>query len=337
MERTPLLSLRGARLRLGTRQVLRGVDLSLQRGEVVALLGASGCGKTTLLRCIAGLSPFDSGSILLDGRDLSELPVQSRGLGFMFQNYALFPNLTVQGNVEFGPLADGLSPAAAAQRAKALLDMVGLGEWAGRRPAQLSGGQRQRVALARALARHPALLLMDEPFSALDEHFRAPLRRAFRQLQRDLQQTCLIVTHDRDEAYELADRVALMIDGEIAQCASPAELWTRPANWQVASFLGAFNLLPADQRAGMPRAGWWAVPVARCRLSARATVREEQDWCLTVRVSDVVRSSARQLMVGTTDSGHSVKVWLELGDQAPELGQTVEVLLPHRFLHPMER
>ncbi len=337
MERTPLLSLQGAHVRLGARHVLRGVDLSLQRGEVLALLGASGCGKTTLLRCVAGLAPLDRGSLLLEGCDLSARPVQARGLGFVFQNYALFPNLTVRANVEFGPLADGLAPAAAAERARALLAMVGMANWAGHRPSQLSGGQRQRVALARALARHPALLLMDEPFSALDEHFRAPLRRSFRQLQKELQQSCLIVTHDRDEAYELADRVALMIEGEIAQCAAPADLWTRPASTEVAQFLGAFNLLPADQRPGMPQAGWWAVPVARSMLKSRAKALQDQDWSLPVRVTDVARSSARQLLTGTTADGHALKVWLELGDDAPELGQLVELVLPHAHLHHMER
>ncbi|MGM9516903.1 ABC transporter ATP-binding protein [Roseateles sp. DB2] len=336
MERTPLLSLHGAHVRLGTRQVLRGVDLSLQRGEVLALLGASGCGKTTLLRCIAGLAPIDSGRILLEGRDLSALPVQARGLGFVFQHYALFPNLTVRGNVEFGPLADGLAPPAAAERAQTLLEMVGMGDWAGHRPAQLSGGQRQRVALARALARHPALLLMDEPFSALDEHFRAPLRRSFRQLQRDLQQSCLIVTHDRDEAYELADRVAVMIDGEIAQCAAPADLWTRPASSAVAKFLGAFNLMPAMQRSGGPQTGWWSVPVARSRLGAGQQGQQGQDWRVSVRVTDVARNSARQLLTGTTADGHPLRVWLELGDEPPALGQSVEVVLPHAHLHHLE-
>lgn len=337
MASTPLLSLHAAQVRLGHRQVLRGVDLHLDGGEVVALLGASGCGKTTLLRTIAGLVPLDAGRLLLDGRDMTAAPARERGLGFMFQHYALFPNLTVQGNVEFGPRADGMAPHQATARARSLLDMVGMTEWATHLPAQLSGGQRQRVALARALARHPSLLLMDEPFSALDEHFRSPLRRAFRQLQRTLRQTCLVVTHDRDEAFELADRVALMIDGEIAQFAPPEELWTRPASTAVAHFLGAFNVLPAAMRPGEPASGWWAVPVARCSLLAPEADHPPGDWLVRFRVTDVARGAARQLLTGTTEQGHVLRVWLDLGADMPAFGQTLALLLPQAHLHHLPR
>ena len=221
MEHAQELVVRQAALALGGKPILRDVDLELARGEVVALLGASGCGKTTLLRSIAGLATLDAGRIAIGGRDVTRASAQERGVGVVFQHYALFPNLSVRENIEFGLRAAGISRTEATERAESLLQLVELEAHRDTRPARLSGGQRQRVALARALARKPSLLLMDEPFSALDESFRVPLRRSFRRLQRQLQQTCLVVTHDRAEAFELADRVAVMFDGRIAQCDTP--------------------------------------------------------------------------------------------------------------------
>jgi ABC-type Fe3+/spermidine/putrescine transport system ATPase subunit len=250
--------------------VLRGIDLRLPRGEIVALLGPSGCGKTTLLRSIAGLEATQSGHIRIGGRDVAGLRPQARGIGMMFQNYALFPNLSVRDNIAFGPLAQGWSAERTTARTDKLLTLIELQAHAEQRPAQLSGGQRQRVAMARALAPEPALLLMDEPFSAIDESFRLPLRRAFRQLQQALGQSCVIVTHDREEAFELADRVAVMLDGRIARIDTPAALLQQPRDMAVARFLGAFNIytaLPADvlqrwaARAPTACSGPWAAPM----------------------------------------------------------------------------
>ena len=263
------LIVRGASAVLGGRQVLRGIDLAVAKGQLLALLGASGCGKTTLLRAVAGLAELDGGQILIAGRDVTRMAARQRGVGVVFQHYALFPNLSVLENVKFGLLAGGQSVAAANARAGELLELVELEGHAAKLPAQLSGGQRQRVALARALARKPSLLLMDEPFSALDESFRLPLRRSFRRLQRELGQTCLLVTHDREEAYELADQVAVMFDGSIAQCCPPQQLWQAPANRRVAEFLGAFNRLDA----GLAPAPWyrasgsWIAPIEALQIS----------------------------------------------------------------------
>jgi ABC-type Fe3+/spermidine/putrescine transport system ATPase subunit len=234
------LSLEGVNLSVPGKHILRDVSVQLQAGEVLALLGPSGCGKTSLLRGIAGLQDWDSGRLSLHGQDMGGVPVQSRGVGMVFQHYALFPQMDVRANVGFG--LQGLPSERRRARVDELLQLVGLTELAGRKPHELSGGQRQRVALARALAPQPSVLLLDEPFSALDEQFRRPLRRAFRQLQRGLRQTCVLVTHDREEAFELADQVAVMKDGCILQQDSPAALLAQPATEEVASFLGCFNL-----------------------------------------------------------------------------------------------
>ena len=308
MEHPQELVVRQAALTLGGRAILRDVDLALARGEVVALLGASGCGKTTLLRAIAGLAALDGGSIAIGGRDVTSASAQQRGVGVVFQHYALFPNLSVVENVKFGLLAEGVAQATATERADALLRLVELEAHRDSRPARLSGGQRQRVALARALARKPSLLLMDEPFSALDESFRIPLRRSFRGLQRQLRQTCLVVTHDRAEAFELADRVAVMFDGRIAQCDTPAALWRQPATRQVATFLGAFNLIAAATAPGTLRrdAGWWAMPQDALSLRGEAgglVLRAQvvESWVGQQRASVELRTEAGDLVTVSHD------------------------------------
>jgi ABC-type Fe3+/spermidine/putrescine transport system ATPase subunit len=278
------LLVRQASLALGGRPILQGIDVELPRGQVLALLGGSGCGKTTLLRAIAGLQPLDDGTIHLDGRDVSRTPTTDRGIGVVFQHYALFPNLSVLDNIAFGLQARGDTTAQQQARVAELLALVGLAEHATKRPGQLSGGQRQRVALARALAPRPSLLLLDEPFSALDESFRVPLRRSFRQLQRELGQSCVLVTHDRDEAFELADQVAVMFDGRIEQCSPPAELWQRPQTRRVADFLGAFNQLDARSAPEPWRrdTGWWIAPLAALQMAGATTATEA--WRLSARV-----------------------------------------------------
>ncbi|MCP4804229.1 MAG: ABC transporter ATP-binding protein [Proteobacteria bacterium] len=231
-----ILSVTDLHVELGGTPIVRGVDVSVDAGEVVALLGPSGCGKTTTLRAIAGLETASAGRIELSNRDLVGVPAHERGLGLVFQEGALFPHLTVRGNIGFAT-----KEARRVDELLALLRLKGLGD----RPVHaLSGGQRQRVALGRALAPRPALLLMDEPFGSLDTALRIELRSEFFALARETGVAVLLVTHDQDEAASCADRIALMQEGRIAQLGSPEDLRRRPASRFVVQFMGAAALLP---------------------------------------------------------------------------------------------
>jgi len=247
----PFLSVRQVTRRFGAFTALEGVSLDVAQGEFVCLLGPSGCGKTTLLRIIAGLEAQDAGSIVAGGRDISTLPPGERDYGIVFQSYALFPNLTVAQNVAYG-LGD-VRGSRARERVSEMLALVGLSGSEARYPSQLSGGQQQRVALARALAPAPSLLLLDEPMSALDAQVREHLRIELRRLQRKLNVTTVMVTHDQDEAMAMADRIAVMSNGRIEQTGSPADIYAQPATAFVAGFVGQANWLPLSRSAeGMP-------------------------------------------------------------------------------------
>jgi len=240
------IAIRNISKRFGNFEALKGVDLDVEAGELVALLGPSGCGKTTLLRIIAGLETADQGSVLLSGEDATDLHVRERNVGFVFQHYALFRHMTVFDNVAFGlrmkPRATRPPEDKIAERVHALLNLVQLDWLADRFPAQLSGGQRQRIALARALAVEPRVLLLDEPFGALDAKVRKELRRWLRRLHDELHVTSIFVTHDQEEALEVADRVVVMNQGLIEQIGSPQEVWDNPASPFVYGFLGDVNL-----------------------------------------------------------------------------------------------
>ncbi len=246
----------------GPNPVLRDVSLAVATGELVALLGPSGSGKTTLLRVIAGMEEADPGSgpIVFDGVDMSGSAIAERRIGFVFQHYALFKHMTVFENIAFGLRAKPwrARPGEAAIRAKVLelLDLIQLASFARRYPSQLSGGQRQRVALARALAVEPRILLLDEPFGALDATVRRELRRWLRRLHETIQVTTIFVTHDQEEALELSDRVAVMNKGRIEQFASPREVYEKPASLFVFQFLGHYNVFAGRAKgAGGPPEG----------------------------------------------------------------------------------
>ncbi|KWX89187.1 ABC transporter ATP-binding protein, partial [Paenibacillus riograndensis] len=222
------LKLQGIRKRFGDVPVLAGVDLNIGEGELVTLLGPSGCGKSTLLRCIAGLTELNSGSILLADKELTKLPPRSRDVGMVFQSYALFPNLTVRQNVEYGMRMRGVAPAARRSRCEELLALVDLEDKRDVYPQSLSGGQQQRVALARSLAVQPKLLLLDEPLSALDAKIRKNLRAAIRAIQRRHGMTHLFVTHDQETALILSDRTVILKQERLVQECSPRRLYTAP-------------------------------------------------------------------------------------------------------------
>jgi sulfate transport system ATP-binding protein len=244
----------------GAFHALNDVSLDFPTGELVALLGPSGCGKTTLLRIIAGLENADSGRVYLDGEDASDTHVRERQVGFVFQHYALFKHMTVFDNVAFGlrarPRKERPAEAVIKRKVHQLLELVQL-DWAGDRfPAQLSGGQRQRIALARALAVEPRVLLLDEPFGALDAKVRKELRRWLRRLHDELHVTSVFVTHDQDEAIEVSDRIVLINQGKVEQVGSPDEVYQHPASAFVYSFLGAANRFPvagSDSAIGFAR------------------------------------------------------------------------------------
>ena len=243
--------------RFGRTAVLDGVSLDVRQGELVALLGPSGSGKTTLLRIIAGLERAESGRLSIGGIDATDLAPRDRGIGFMFQNYALFGHMTVAANIAFGltvrPRARRPDAAAIDAKVRELLSLVRLDGFERRFPGQLSGGQRQRVALARALAVEPRVLLLDEPFGALDAKVRLELRHWLRELHDRIGLTTVFVTHDQEEALELADRVAILNAGRIEQIGPPSEVYDRPASGFVMEFLGEVNRVPARVVAGQAR------------------------------------------------------------------------------------
>jgi iron(III) transport system ATP-binding protein len=270
------IDVRAVSKRFGQLEVLRDVDLRVEPGQIVALLGSSGCGKTTLLRTIAGLERLDAGEVRVGDRLLStaardvHVPPEKRRVGMVFQDWALFPHLTVAQNVGYGlPRAERRG-----RRVAAALHMVGLDGLGGRQPATMSGGQQQRVALARALAPQPGVLLLDEPFSNLDSTLRVQVRTEVHQLLADLGVTTVFVTHDQEEAFVLGDEVAVMQSGRIVQQARPAELYARPATPWVATFVGDANLVVGDGRGdhAVTAVGDVALDVSRTGGSARGPV-----------------------------------------------------------------
>ncbi len=310
--------------RFGAFAALEAINLHIQEGELLALLGPSGSGKTTLLRIIAGLEHADGGRVLFGGADASRLSVQERRTGFVFQHYALFRHMTVADNIAFGlnvrRRAERWPAARIASRVEELLSLVQLQGLGGRYPTQLSGGQRQRVALARALAIEPRVLLLDEPFGALDAQVRRDLRRWLRDLHDRTGLTTVFVTHDQEEALELADRVAILNGGRIEQLATPAEAYDHPASPFVYSFVGAVNRL-RGRRCGD------RIEVAGLSLPADAAVPAGPALDLYVRPEDIRIGGDgwHALVLESQRSGPRLRVRARLlaGD-----GEEVELELP---------
>jgi iron(III) transport system ATP-binding protein len=324
--RPAAVALQGIAKRFGAVVALERVTLEVGDGEFVCFLGPSGCGKTTLLRIIAGLERQDVGTVRMAGRDVSGLPPRERNYGIVFQSYALFPNLTVARNVAYGLETRRAARARIAARVDELLALVGLARHRDRYPAQLSGGEQQRVALARALAPSPALLLLDEPLSALDARVRVALRAEIKALQRRLHITTIMVTHDQEEALTMADRIVVMNHGVVEQIGTPVEIYAEPASLFVARFVGRMNVLDAvaSARPGWARAG--ALDLRHRAGPARAAgerlalaIRPEE-----IRVAAAARETADNRVVarvtGIQFLGAFARLTLALpGAGAPEL------------------
>jgi putative spermidine/putrescine transport system ATP-binding protein len=261
--------------------VFSDINCVINKGEFVTLLGPSGCGKSTLLRCIAGLTSVTSGRILLEGQDLVPVSPQKRGIGMVFQSYALFPNMTVEQNVAFGLRMQKINSDDSQKRVAEILKLVELTDFANRYPHQMSGGQCQRVALARSLVTQPRLLLLDEPLSALDARIRKHLREQIRAIQRELGLTTIFVTHDQEEALTMSDRIFLMNQGRIVQSGDAETLYTAPVDVFAAGFIGNYNLLDADSASRLLQR-----PV-RTRLAIRP---EAIELSLTGDLDGLVRS-----------------------------------------------
>jgi len=308
----PLVRFEGVTKRFGELAAVDDVSLDIAEGEFFALLGPSGCGKTTLMRMLAGFEAPDEGRILLNGEDIAGLPPHRRPSSMMFQSYALFPHLDVEKNVAFGLVQQGWARAAIGPRVEEMLSLVRLEGLNRRKPDQLSGGQRQRVALARALAPGPKILLLDEPLAALDRKLREDTQLELRALQRRLGLTFMIVTHDQDEAMVVADRIAVMRVGGVAQMGPPREVYERPASRYVAQFLGEANLFPDD-------AGWRLVRPEKMAISAAEVAGATAGVVAEIaylgdRTRYVVLAQGQKLLISRANVGPPLP--LRLGDAA---------------------
>ena len=300
MKDTSIVRIEGLTKRFGAVTAVDGVDLVIERGELFALLGGSGCGKTTLLRLLAGFELPDAGRIVIDSQDMTGVPPHRRPVNMMFQSYALFPHMNVAENVGYGLRREGLPKAEIALRVAAALEQVRLSDYAARRPAQLSGGQRQRVALARALVKRPKLLLLDEPLAALDRKLREGTRFELVRLQEELGLTFIMVTHDQEEAMSMASRLAVMDLGRVVQVGTPHEVYERPRSRFVADFIGIANILPlSDSRR------WLALRPEKIALGA---ARPDTAHAVAGKIVDAAYEGDRSLYRVAVDDGSLLSV-----------------------------
>ena len=296
------VEVRNVSLAYGATQVLHDVSVTVEPGEFFALLGPSGSGKSTLLRLIAGFNQAQSGQVLIGGEDLSRVPPWKRDIGMVFQNYALWPHMTVAQNVAFGLEERRLPKEAVRAKVAAALELVGLTHFSGRRPGQLSGGQQQRVALARTIAIEPKVLLLDEPLSNLDAKLRVYMRAELLSLQRKLGITTIFVTHDQEEALSISDRVAVLDHGVIQQIGTPMELYDHPANRFIADFVGTINLLPGRVQADQGGVCFESAVLGRIDLPADTVAQPDAEIA--------IRPHALRLAPAGRP-GDAGRIWLE--------------------------
>jgi iron(III) transport system ATP-binding protein len=326
---TAILEIKGLAKSFNANTVLHDIDLNLQPGTTTAVVGASGCGKTTLLRLIAGFERPDAGTITIDGRQVasadSAVAPHRRGVGYVAQDGALFPHLTVGQNIAYG--LRGTARGEVRARVSELLETVSLdASYASRRPHQLSGGQQQRVALARALARHPVLMLLDEPFSALDTGLRASTRKAVAGLLSDAGVTTLLVTHDQEEALSIADQVAVMRDGRFTQVGSPQHVYRQPTDRFTAEFLGDCISLPCTVASGVADCALGRIPVQADDGPATLVLRPEQ--LVATVVSDSERIDGVGTVIATEFLGHDVLLTID------PAGETAPIIVRQHSLNP---
>ncbi len=343
------LELRGIRKSFGAVHVLHGIDLQVAEGEFIVIVGASGCGKSTLLRIVAGLETATEGSVLIGGADVTRLEPKDRDIAMVFQNYALYPHMSVFDNMAYGLRIRGLPRAEIEGRVRRTAEMLGLGELLRRKPRELSGGQRQRVAMGRAIVREPKLFLFDEPLSNLDAKLRVQMRAEIKRLQRRLGVTSLYVTHDQVEAMTLGDRLVVMNGGRAEQVATPMEVWREPANIYVAGFIGApaMNFLhgrlcsegdAVDLRAGCAIA-LAAPPAGVSDAEVTVGIRPEHvrisshgaAGAIPLKVDLVEPLGAESLIHGILPSGEGLTV--RATDCSPLAGTSLPIVLPAEHLH----
>ena len=296
----PLLEIRGVSKKFGDFIAVNNVDLDIYQGELFCLLGGSGCGKTTLLRMLAGFEKPSSGQILIDGQDMSEVPPYKRPTNMMFQNYALFPHMTVEKNIAFGLEQDGISKAEISDKIDSILKLVELQYYKKRRPQQLSGGQRQRVALARALVKQPKLLLLDEPLSALDKKLREQTQFELINIQDKVGVTFVVVTHDQEEAMTLSTRIAVMDRGRFIQTGTPTEIYEYPRDRFVADFIGSANILDAKVVSNLEGTIEVSTYLGKFAFKSNSNISEGSDLFVGLRPEKISISKAASKSKNTT-------------------------------------
>jgi len=344
----PVVKLDNVRKQYGSFIAVHQADFAIGRGEFFAMLGPSGCGKTTTLKMIAGFEQPTAGHVFLEGEDVSQVPPHKRNVNTVFQQYALFPHMSVFDNVAFGPRSKKINEAEVKSRVNEMLEVVRLGEFAQRRPAQLSGGQQQRVALARALVNYPSALLLDEPLAALDLKLREAMQIELKRIQREVGITFVFVTHDQGEALTMSDRIAVMSEGRVEQVGAPVDIYARPETLFVAGFIGSANLLPGtvmSSDAGGTRvqlldgtqvvvAAGKSSPAAQLSLVVQVTLmlRPEKvvvdcEGSMKVFITDTVFQGSSVRVVGRTSNDTEVSALVPAGSnhKAPSAGETVSM------------